>query len=155
MRLKTKLSLFNLLSKIAFAALFLLLMPLIIERINLVQIDNSLIQKREQVISQITEIGIEPFIQSDSSDAFGSYNILKEEFIGLERIDTTEDLNYINVAPRLIEDEEIEYRVLNYSFIINDQKYLLEIGKSLESIQYTEKNIRKVMVISTLKQKQK
>lgn len=147
MRLKTKLSLFNLLSKIAFAALFLLLMPLIIERINLVQIDNNLIQKREQVIAQITEIGIEPFIQSDSSDAFGSYNILKEEFISLERIYITEDLNYINVAPRLIEDEEIEYRVLNYSFIVNDQKYLLEIGKSLESIKYTERNIRKVLVI--------
>ncbi len=147
MQLRTKLSLFNLLSKIVFAAVFLLFMPYIIQRINLRQVDNSLIQKREQVISQISDIGIEPFIQSDSSDAFGSYNILKEEFISLERIDTSEDLNYIDVTPRLIEGEEIEYRVLNYSFVINDQKYLLEIGKSLESISYTEKNIRRVMLI--------
>lgn len=146
-QLKTKLSLFNLLSKVVFAGIFLILMPYIIQRINLRQVDNNLIQKREQVIAQISDIGIEPFIQSDSSDAFGSYNILKEEFISLERIDNVEDLNYIDVAPRLIEGEEIEYRVLNYSFVINDQKYLLEIGKSLESIRYTEKNTRRVMLI--------
>ena len=147
MQLKTKLSLFNLLSKIIFTALFLLLMPYIIQRINLRQVDNSLVQKREQVITQISGIGIEPFIQSDSSDAFGSYNILKEEFISLERTDTVEDLNYIDVAPRLIEGEEIEYRVLHYSIVINDQKYLLEIGKSLVSIRYTEKNTRRVMLV--------
>lgn len=147
MRLKTKLSLFNLLSKIAFTALFLILMPFIIERINLRQVDNILIQKREQVISLISETGIEPFMSSDSSYAFGSYNILKEEFISLERIAIPEDLNYIDVTPRLIEDEEIDYRVLNYSFMVDDQKYLLEVGKSLESILYTEKNIRKVMLL--------
>lgn len=150
MRLKTKLSLFNLLSKIAFTALFLILMPFIIERINLRQVDNNLIQKREQVISIISETGIEPFISSDSSYAFGSYNILKEEFISLERIDIPEDLNYIDVTPRLIEDEEIDYRVLNYSFMVDDQKYLLEVGKSLESILHTEKNIRKVMLLFLL-----
>ena len=147
MQLRTKLSLFNLLSKVVFAGMFLILMPYIIQRINLRQVDNNLIQKREQVIAQISDIGIEPFIESDSSDAFGSYNILKEEFISLERIDNVEDLNYIDVAPRSIEGEEIEYRVLNYSFVINDQKYLLEIGKSLESIRYTEKNTRRVMLI--------
>jgi len=145
MQLRTKLSLFNLLSKVVFAGMFLILMPYIIQGINLRQVDNNLIQKREQVIAQISDIGIEPFIQSDSSDAFGSYNILKEEFISLERIDNVEDLNYIDVAPRLIEGEEIEYRVLNYSFVINYHKYLLEIGKSLESIRYTEKNTRRVM----------
>jgi len=145
MQLRTKLSLFNLLSKVVFAGMFLILMPYIIQGINLRQVDNNLIQKREQVIAQISDIGIEPFIQSDSSDAFGSYNILKEEFISLERTDTVEDLNYIDVAPRLIEGEEIEYRVLHYSIVINDQKYLLEIGKSLESIRYTEKNTRRVM----------
>ncbi|HQG57265.1 MAG TPA: hypothetical protein PK496_09715, partial [Bacteroidales bacterium] len=73
MQLRTKLSLFNLLSKVVFAGMFLILMPYIIQGINLRQVDNNLIQKREQVIAQISDIGIEPFIQSDSSDAFGSY----------------------------------------------------------------------------------
>ena len=127
MKLKLKLSVFNLLTKLAFIGLFLILMPFIIERINLTQVDNDLIQKREQVISQIGEIGIEPFITSDSSDAFGSYNILKEEFISLERINSEEDWNFIEVTTRLIEGEEIDYRVLNYTFLVDILPLPLEV----------------------------
>jgi signal transduction histidine kinase len=147
MKLEIKLSLFNLLSKLVFTAIFLLLMPYIIERINLRQVDNDLIQKREKVISLIEDVGIEPFITSDTSDAFGSYNILKEEFVSLERINQEEDLNFIEVTTRLIENEEIEYRVLNYTFRIDDHMYLLEVGKSLSSITSTAKNIRKVILV--------
>jgi signal transduction histidine kinase len=143
-KLKFKLSLFNLLSKLVFAGIFLVLMPFIIERINLRQVDNDLVKKREQVLALISDIGIEPFVASDS--AFGSFNILKEEFISLERITGGEDYNYIEISSRLIEDEEIEYRVLHYSFSIEDQKYLLEIGKSIDSIENTGRNIRNVLL---------
>ena len=145
-KLKIKLALFNLLSKLAFTALFLVFIPLIIERINLRQVDNDLIQKREQVIDLIARIGIEPFITSDSTEAFGSYNILKEEFISLERFNLEEDWNYIAVSRRLIEDEEITYRVLNYSFMVDGQMYLLEIGKSLASILNAKQNITKIIL---------
>lgn len=146
-RLKTKLALFNLLSKLVFTSLFLVFLPWIIERINLRQVDNDLIQKREQTISLISEIGIEPFITSDTADAFGSYNILKEEFISLERTGIGEDLNFIEVTDRLIEDEEIVYRVLNYTLIIDGQKYLLEIGKSLESIRHARNSIKNIILV--------
>jgi len=146
-RLKTKLALFNLLSKLVFTALFLIFLPLIIERINLRQVDNDLIRKREQTIGLIEKIGIEPFISSDTSDAFGSYNILKEEFISLERTSLTEDINHIEVSNRIIEDEEITYRVLNYTFTADGQKYLLETGKSLTSIQNARKNINKIILV--------
>ena len=121
MKLKTKLSLFNLFSKLAFTAIFLLILPYIIERINLRYVDNELIENRERVINLISDIGIEPFITSDSADAFGSYNILKEECISLERLEPGEEMNFIEVTPRLIEGEEILYRVLNYSFLVDDQ----------------------------------
>jgi len=146
-RLRTKLSLFNLLTRLIVMALFIILMPFIIGRINLRQVDFKLIEKRERMISLISETGIEPFIISDTSNAFGSYNILKEEFISLEKIDTAEDLNYIEVSPRLIDGEEIVYRVLNYSFDVDDQKYLLAVGKSIQSIVDTGKDIRNVMLI--------
>ena len=84
-KLKIKLALFNLLSKLVFTGLFLIFMPYLIERINLIQVDNNLIQKREQVIALISKIGIEPFMASDSRNVFGNYNIFKEEFISLER----------------------------------------------------------------------
>ena len=109
--------------------------------------DADLIEKREKVINLISKIGIEPFIVSDSGNVFGSYNILKEEFVSLERIDLKEDVNYIDVTPRIIEGEEIEYRVLNYSFLVDGNMYLLEVGKSLDSILHTRKNINKVMLV--------
>jgi signal transduction histidine kinase len=146
-RLKIKLPLFNLLSKLAFTALFLVFMPYFIQRINLRQVDEELIEKREQVISLIEKIGIEPFITSDSTFTFGSYNILKDEFISLERVDLKEDVNYIEVTKRLIEGETIDYRVLNYSLQIDGEMYLLEVGKSLASIMQTGENTKKVMLV--------
>jgi len=147
LRLKIKLALFNLVSKLVVAGLFIVFLPYITQRINLRQIDNTLIQKREKVISLIEEYGIEPFIEADSVDAFGSYNILKEEFISIERIDFEEDVNTIEVAERIIENEILRYRVHNYSIKVDGKPYLIEIGKSLESISQTERNIRKVIMM--------
>ena len=147
MRLQTKLALFNLLSKLVFSALFIGFLPLITERISTRQTDNELIDKREEVITLISEVGIEPFITDDTAAGFGSYNILKEEFISLEKIDLSEDWNFIEVTQRLIDNETIDYRVLNYSLKIDGQTYLLEIGKSLSSMMYSAKNIRKVILI--------
>ena len=146
-KLGTKLTLFNLLSKMVFAALFILFLPYIIERINILQTDNELIQEREKVIGLISEIGIDPFITLESENEFGSYNILKEEFISLEKTELTEDWNFIEVTQRMIEDETIDYRVLNYSFQVDGATYLLEIGKSLSSISNTQKDIRKVILL--------
>jgi signal transduction histidine kinase len=144
-RLKTKLALFNLLSKLAIAFLFLLILPWTIERINLRQIDKDLISKREKIIGLIERIGIEPFISTDTT--FGSYNILKEEFVSLEKTVRKEDLNYIDVSDRLIEDEEISYRILNYTITVDGQNYLLEIGRSLNSIKSAQRNIYRVILI--------
>jgi len=149
-RLNSKLALFNLLSKLVFTALFLIFLPSIIERVNLRQVDNDLIQKREKTISLIEKIGIEPFINSDTIDTFGSYNILKEEFISLERTNLEDDINQIDISNRIIEDEEITYRVLNYTLIVDGRKYLLEIGKSLASIQNDRKNINKIILVFLL-----
>lgn len=143
---KTKLSLYNMLSKLVFTALFLVFVPAIIERINLRQIDNALVQKREQVLGLISKVGIEPFLTSDTSVTFGSYNILREEFISLERIDTTSDLNYIDVSNRIIDDDQISYRVINYTFVADGQKYLLSIGKSMTSILQSQKNTYQIIL---------
>ena len=73
-----------------------------------------MIQKREQFISLISKTGIEPFIESDSANVFGNYNIFKEEFISIERVDLDQNVNDIEVTKRIIEGEEIAYRVLDY-----------------------------------------
>ncbi len=145
--LKTKLALFNLLSKLGIAIVFIVFLPWLVERINLRQVDNDLVQKREKTIRLISEIGIEPFMSSDSIYSFGSYNILKEEFISLEKTDTIPDLNYINVTDRIIDNERITYRVLNYTLLIDGTKYLLETGKSIESIRNSRKSITGIMLL--------
>ncbi len=146
-KLRTKLALFNFISKLIFAGLFIAFLPYIIDRINILQTDNELIQKREEVIDLISKVGIEPFINQETANGFGSYNILKEEFISLEKADLKSDWNFIEVSKRLIDDETIDYRVLNYSFNVDGVTYLLEIGKSLTSIHYTRNNIKKVILI--------
>ncbi|MGQ9644893.1 MAG: sensor histidine kinase, partial [Ignavibacterium sp.] len=150
MRLKIKLALFNLITKLAVTGLFVLILPYLTQRINLRQIDNSLVEKREKIISLIEEYGIEPFIEADSADAFGSYNILKEEYVSLERTEFNEEINLIEVSERLIENDIISYRVHKYSLLIDGKEYIIEIGKSLESILQTEKNIKKVILIFIL-----
>ena len=138
-KLKVNLAFFNLLSKMVFTSLFLIFLPSLVARINLLQVDNNLIQKREQVISLISKIGIEPFMDSDTGKTFGNYNIFKEEFMSLEKFDREEDENFIEISRRLIEGDEITFRVLDYSFKVNGEKYLLEVGRSLTSIHQTER----------------
>jgi len=149
-KLRTKLALFNLLSKLVFTAVFIAVLPYIIDRINILQTDNELIGKREEVIDLISRVGIEPFINKDSIYGFGSYNILKEEFISLEKAKLESDWNFIEISKRLIDDETIDYRVLNYSFKVDGEAYLLQIGKSLLSISHTRNNIKKVILIFLL-----
>jgi len=147
LRLRTRLSLFNMLTKLLVASVFLLVPPYIVKRINLIQTDNDLVERREQVISMISQIGIEPFIASDSSSAFGSYNILREEFISIERTASNNEINEIEETKRLIDNEEIAYRILNYSLQIDGRNYILSVGKSLASIGHTERNIRIVILV--------
>jgi len=146
-RLGTKLALFNLISKLIVGVVFMAFLPRLVERINIIQTDDELIDKRERVIDLISQIGIEPFITGDTATVFGSYNILKEEFISLEKTELEEDWNFIEITERIIDNETIKYRVLNYSFQINGETYLLEIGKSLESIEYTQRNISRIILL--------
>ncbi len=141
MKIRGKFALFNALSKLIFVALFLVLMPLVLEKINTINTDNDLIAKRDRILDLIEVMGIDPFISSQEY-GFASYNILKEEFINLERLELEEHWNFIEVTSRLVEDEIIDYRILNYSFYVDNEVYLLEIGKSLSSIRQTENNIR-------------
>ena len=146
MKLRHKLTLANLLFKLGFVILFMIATPWLSERINLYQTDNELIDKRETVISIISELGVEPFLLNEENDVFGSYNILKEEFISIEPVHLEDFWNFIEVAKRSIDNEIINYRVLNYSFLVDGEMYLLEIGKSLSSIKTTESNIRRITI---------
>ena len=140
MKLFNKLLVFNLLGKGAFLLIFLMLGPYRLKYLVLENTDQELIEKKEQVLRLVNLGGIANFISNENpEEGFGSYNILKEEYILLER--ATSNLviaEPISIEKRIIEDEEISYRVYAEVIEIDGESYLLEIGKSLSTIEQIE-----------------
>lgn len=146
MILRNKLIRANLLFKMLFVGVFILMMPFLAERINLLQTDNELVDKREAFIDMISEWGVEPLLKADSVLGFQNYNLLNEEYVSLDVATTDEVWNNIVIEQRQVDDELIDYRVLRYTIGIDNHFYLLEIGKSLASIGRAERNIRQLTI---------
>lgn len=140
MKLFHKLLIFNLLGKGLFLLLFLMSGPYLLSYLILKNTDRQLIQKKSEVLALITAGGIESFISEENpEEGFGSYNILKEEYILLEKAGGERFLeDSIFVEKRIIEEEEISYRVYADLIEINGETYLLEIGRSLGTIEQIE-----------------
>ncbi|GAA4356250.1 ATP-binding protein [Hymenobacter saemangeumensis] len=142
MKLSTKFSLFNALSRMVIVLLLLGILPGAMSRLALLSTDQRLQQKKEKVLRLLRRTGISAFIEAGQS-SYGSYNLLKEEFISLEEIPAGPTINVIEDSRRAVEDEIVEYRVLSYSFDREGRHYLLEIGRSTGSIGETERNFRR------------
>jgi len=143
MRLQSKLALFNAVSKVLILLLFVVVLPAAISGLAIVNTDEKLTLKKNQVLAIIRKEGISHFIEAEQDDGYGSYNLLKEEFISLERADAQAAVNTIENSQRSIDDEIVNYRVLSYSFRSGEALYLLEIGRSIATIVETEKALRK------------
>ena len=143
MRLQTKLTLFSAASKIVIVLLMVLLLPPLIHEVALLNTDKRLAEKREKVLDIIREQGIESFITEEDEGAYGSYNLLKEEFISLEQIDDLAALDTVENSLRKVEDEIVEYRVLSLTFELDGQTYLMEIGRSIATIRESIDTLQK------------
>ncbi len=148
LKLKSQLALFNAFSKALIITLLVFLIPWLVSRISIQDTDKLLIQKLDQVIELVDSLGIETYIDMDAEfQAFGSYNILKEEYISIEPIRTDTTINIIQYSERIIEDELVDYRVLSYSIEENNNNYLIEIGKSISVILRFEHNLKQFAFI--------
>lgn len=135
MKLQTKLTLFNAISKLVIVTLFILLLPGIIEKINKSYTDNRLVKQKDKFLQIVNEKGIKNYIEDGES--YGSYLPLKEEFISLEEVKPTYNLDTIRDEQRSVERDTIDYRILSHTFKAGKKNYLLEIGKSTETIGET------------------
>lgn len=148
LKLKSQLALFNAFSKALIITLLVFLIPWLVSRISIQDTDQVLIQKLDQVIELVDSLGIEAYIDMDAEfQAFGSYNILKEEYISIEPIHEDTIINIIQYSERIIEDELVDYRVLSYSIEENGNNYLIEIGKSISAILHFEHNLKRFAFI--------
>lgn len=143
-KLKNQLALINALSKLLIILLSVFLIPWLVRDISINDTDNQLIDKLDLVYELVEEQGIEEFIGvEDQETGFGSYNILKEEYISIEITTDTVLSEYIDNSQRLIEDLNYDYRVISAVFQYEDKFYLIEIGKSINSIISFERNLKK------------
>lgn len=132
MKLLTKLTLFITLSKMLIVILFVLLLPSLVNRISFQYTNYYLGQQKKKVMAVIDKNGVDYYLQGDS--AYGSYTMLKEEYISLIQSHNQPGRDTIETSRRIIEGDTLNYRVLTHTFTSGNQKYLLEIGKTTATI---------------------
>jgi len=147
MRLELKLALIGAISKIVIFILLFILMQQVIDNQAVKHTDRDLIKMKDKTLSIVDKIGINSFLNIERDSVYASYNMLKDEYISID-IDASRNgdkLVFSNEA-REIEDEEFDFRILNYRFEINNQHYVLEIGKSVQLINSLNKMIKNISI---------
>jgi two-component system sensor histidine kinase ArlS len=143
LKLGTKLTLFNTISKLVIVVLFVLLLPTLIRDINRNYTDNWLRRQKDKVLKIIKGPGIKNYIQNGES--YGSYNaLLKEEYVSIDVDSLNENIDTIINENRLVEGDTIQYRILSHTFKVNKTNYLLEIGKSIDTINETSAPLQSI-----------
>ena len=132
MKLLTKLTLFITLSKFLIVVLFVTLLPLLVSRVSSQYNDYYLEQQKKKVLAVIQKNGVDYYLQGDS--AYGSYTMLKEEYISLSPVGNTTVPDTIETSQRIVEDDTLNYRVLTHQLTYGNQKYQLDIGKATATI---------------------
>lgn len=146
MTLLGKLTLTGTLSKITIVLLFIAMLPSLVDKVAF-RSANRLLKKQEQkVLDNISKNGVDFYLQGDSS--YGSYTLLKEEYISLEKVDTVYAVDTIQTAQRIIEGDTATYRILSLSFSYANNIYGLEIGKSISSISQYNAPLQRIALVA-------
>src|SRR5690606_24680828 len=110
MKLSTKLTLFITGSKLVIVLLFILALPFLVKQTASEYTNYTLKQQRKQVLNIVEKNGLDYYFQGDQN--YGSYTMLKEEFIALLPVDEGLKMNVIKDSQRLVENDTLNYRVL-------------------------------------------
>ncbi|PYF74439.1 signal transduction histidine kinase [Pedobacter nutrimenti] len=137
MKLSSKLLFFITGSKLAIVILFILLLPSLVKQIALEYTNYTLKEQKKKVLDIVQKNGLHYYLEKDS--AYGSYTMLKEEYISLAPAAPGLKIDTIKNSRRIVEKDTLNYRILSYTFKNSSRNYLLEIGKTTASInQYDQ-----------------
>jgi len=142
MKLISKLTLFITLSKLAIVLLFVLTLPYLIGGIARTYNDYYLRQQQEKVLEIIAKNGVDSYLQGEES--YGSYTMLKEEYISLEPVEKDFKIDTIYTDERIIEQDTLNYRVLIHSFPVDSGTYLMEVGKTIDTIDQYNRPLQRI-----------
>jgi two-component system, OmpR family, sensor histidine kinase ArlS len=138
LKLKTKLTLFNALSKLVIVTIFVSLLPTLIKIINQNYTDGKLRKQKDKLLQIIKVQGIKNY--SDAS----YYTPLKEDYVSIGVDSSLEFLDTIQNEKRLIQGDTIEYRILSHNFNAEHKKYLMEIAISVDAITETTRPLQNI-----------
>lgn len=141
MKLLSKLTLSITLSKLGIVLLFVVILPFIVENIASDYTNYNLRQQKEAVMKSVASKGVDYYL--DGEDSYGSYTMLKEEYISLERAPDVR-IDTIETSRRLVERDTLVYRVLSYTFREGGKTYLLEVGKKVTSIHEYNRPLQRI-----------
>ena len=132
MKLLTKLTLFITVSKMLMVVLFVLLLPYLISLASFRYTNYYLGEQKKKVLEVIEKNGVDYYLQGDS--AYASYTMLKEEYISLVPAISNNARDTIETTQRVVEEDTLNYRVLIHPLNYQNNKYILEIGKTTATI---------------------
>ena len=132
MKLITKLTLFNTISKLVIVTLFVALLPVLIKNINQRYTDSRLRKQKDKVLKTVKEQGIKSYIQDGES--YAAYTPIKDDYVSLDEDTLAGYLDTIQNSVRKIDGDTIEYRILSHDFRVDNKKYILEIGISVDTV---------------------
>jgi len=142
LKLQTKLTLFNTISKLVIVLLFVFLLPILIKNINHTYNDNRIRKQEAKLLQIVKEQGIGFYIQN--GQGYGAYLPLKEEYISLDEAEANYQIDTIKNEKRKVEQDTIEYRILSHTFKVGNKNYLLEIGKSVNTLDETSSPLQSI-----------
>lgn len=145
MKLRTKLTLFNTLSKLVIVTIFVLLLPVLIRNVNKIYTDNRLRKDEHKVLQTVKLHGIRSYIENGES--YGSYTPVKDVYVSLDEDTLDENIDTIQNEQRRVEGDTILYRILSHNFRVEKKNYLLEIGISLDSVNETSRPLQSIAFV--------
>lgn len=123
--------------------LFVLLVPVLIKNISSNYVDSKLIKQKNKLLQIVKNRGIEAYIENGES--YGSYLPLKDEYISLDEVAPDYFSDTIKLGKRLFsEGDTLEYRILSHTFKVKNKNYLLEIGKSVDTLDETSTPLQNI-----------
>ena len=151
MRLELKLALIGALSKIVIFIILFIFLNRVVDKQAESHTDRGLIKMKEKTMSIVAKIGIKSFLNIEKDSVYASYNLLKDEYItiDLDTVNATGRIIFSNEA-RIIEGEEFRFRILNYTFKIDNQNYILEIGKNIQLVNALNRTLENMSVTTIL-----
>ncbi|WP_339920363.1 HAMP domain-containing sensor histidine kinase [uncultured Flavobacterium sp.] len=137
MKLKHRLSLFNIVTKLFLIIILWFVLPFIVQIVIYNNADDELLEKKEKFVHNLDSKEIKDFLlANDSTKVYDSFTILHKEFMQLEispnQKKASKDLFYNDI--RKIENQESEYRILQHHFRYNTTTYQIEIGTNIKAI---------------------